>query len=244
MDFTNGKTLLELCQKDKLAISEEMLLRETEISGKSRAEITERMAYSYSVMKDAARRAIGGGIRSMGGLIGGESHLLSEYGNKGRTVSGSITARAAAYAIGVLEVNASMGLIVAAPTAGSSGVIPGTFLAVQEEYGSDMPTNRDVQYDKYGYLGTPFLLVGSAVLDDYYNWYYDGMDSIYFCMSVTPEGGSYSDEWYIYASRSHYEELFDDLKEGGISGIVMICRTSSPDTGSNNMAELADYFII
>ena len=116
--------------------------------------------------------------------------------------------------------------------------------AVQEEYGSDMPTNRDVQYDKYGYLGTPFLLVGSAVLDDYYNWYYDGMDSIYFCMSVTPEGGSYSDEWYIYASRSHYEELFDDLKEGGISGIVMICRTSSPDTGSNNMAELADYFII
>ena len=53
MDFTNGKTLLELCQKDKLAISEEMLLRETEISGKSRAEITERMAYSYSVMKDA-----------------------------------------------------------------------------------------------------------------------------------------------------------------------------------------------
>ena len=36
--------------------------------------------------------------------------------------------------MGVLEVNASMGLIVAAPTAGSSGVIPGVFCALQEEY--------------------------------------------------------------------------------------------------------------
>ena len=40
-----------------------------------------------------------------------------------------------AYAVGVLEVNASMGLIVAAPTAGSSGVIPGTLCALQEQYG-------------------------------------------------------------------------------------------------------------
>ena len=36
--------------------------------------------------------------------------------------------------MGVLEVNTSMGLIVAAPTAGSSGVIPGVFTAIQEEY--------------------------------------------------------------------------------------------------------------
>lgn len=164
MDFTNGKTLLELCQKDKLAISEEMLLRETEISGKSRTEIIEKMAYSYSVMKDAARRAIGGGIRSMGGLIGGESHLLSEYGNKGRTVSGSITARAAAYAIGVLEVNASMGLIVAAPTAGSSGVIPGTFLAVQEEYGflDEQMTSALFNAGAVGYLITRNATVAGA----------------------------------------------------------------------------------
>ena len=44
--------------------------------------------------------------------------------------------RAVAYAMGVLEVNGSMGLIVAAPTAGSSGVVPGVFLALQKEHGS------------------------------------------------------------------------------------------------------------
>ncbi len=42
--------------------------------------------------------------------------------------------RAITYAMAVLEVNASMGLIVAAPTAGSSGVVPGLLLALQEEY--------------------------------------------------------------------------------------------------------------
>ena len=42
--------------------------------------------------------------------------------------------RAITYAMAVLEVNASMGVIVAAPTAGSSGVVPGVLLALQEEY--------------------------------------------------------------------------------------------------------------
>lgn len=38
------------------------------------------------------------------------------------------------YAMAVLETNASMGLIVAAPTAGSSGIVPGVLLALEEEF--------------------------------------------------------------------------------------------------------------
>lgn len=164
MDFSSGETLLALCKKDKLPISEEMLIREIEISEKDRESVVKRMEDSYSVMKDAAKRALAGGIHSMGGLIGGESHLLSEYNNKGKTVSGKITARAAAYAIGVLEVNASMGLIVAAPTAGSSGVIPGTFLAVQEEYGfSDSQMTKALfNAGAVGYLITRNATVAGA----------------------------------------------------------------------------------
>ena len=48
---------------------------------------------------------------------------------------GNTLSKAIAYAMAVLEVNASMGLIVAAPTAGSSGVIPGAVLAVCQGYG-------------------------------------------------------------------------------------------------------------
>ena len=53
----------------------------------------------------------------------------------GKNICGSVISKAISYAVGVLEVNASMGLIVAAPTAGSSGVMPGTMCALQEEFG-------------------------------------------------------------------------------------------------------------
>lgn len=69
----------------------------------------------------------------MGGIIGGESSRLHKLAENGKSIFPGIMNRAAAYSMGVLEVNASMGLIVAAPTAGSSGVVPGVFLAYQEE---------------------------------------------------------------------------------------------------------------
>ncbi|MDR0390017.1 MAG: L-serine ammonia-lyase, iron-sulfur-dependent, subunit alpha, partial [Spirochaetaceae bacterium] len=54
-----------------------------------------------------------------------------------RPVCGTLMSRAACFAMAIMEVNASMGLIVAAPTAGSSGVLPGALLAVEEEFGFD-----------------------------------------------------------------------------------------------------------
>ena len=54
-----------------------------------------------------------------------------------KSICGVPTSKAIMYAMGVLEVNASMGLVVAAPTGGSSGVIPGVFAAVSEEFGFD-----------------------------------------------------------------------------------------------------------
>ncbi len=135
MDFTSGIALLELCKHSCGAISEQMLLRETEISGVSREQVWDRMFYTYQVMKDAVQQSLSGDIKPIGGLIGKEAELMFRHAKSGRCASGGISAKASAYAMGVLEVNASMGLIVAAPTAGSAGVIPGTFLAVQEEYG-------------------------------------------------------------------------------------------------------------
>lgn len=70
----------------------------------------------------------------MGGLIGGEAQHLNIHAQKGKAICGSLLQKAITYAMAVLEVNASMGLIVAAPTAGSSGVVPGLLLALQEEY--------------------------------------------------------------------------------------------------------------
>lgn len=93
----------------------------------------DRMTEVYRIMKDSAKQAAEKPMKTMGGIIGGESRRLLQLAESGKSLFPGIMARAAAYSMGVLEVNASMGLIVAAPTAGSSGVVPGVFLAYQEE---------------------------------------------------------------------------------------------------------------
>lgn len=85
------------------------------------------------------------------------------------------------------------------------------------------------------------MLKGTAKLDDYYNWGYKNLSPLYFCMFVEPTGGSYSDSWYIYASRSEFSELYDDLITGSISNISLVCECMFYETGSNNMATLVDY---
>ena len=134
MDFKKAAELLSLCKEYNKPISQIMMDRECEMTEKPLDEIRSRMAVSLQIMKDAAKEAINQPSQSMGGLIGGESRKLSDLQSSEKNIAGNLISKAIAYSMGVLEVNASMGLIVAAPTAGSSGVIPGVLLALQEEY--------------------------------------------------------------------------------------------------------------
>lgn len=133
-DFRDGAGLLALCEAEQIPISEAMLRRETGRLGHARETVLGEMNRSREIMRDSAHRALTERLRTMGGLIGGEAKsILDSLGTK--SACGALMGRAVAYAMGVLEVNSSMGLIVAAPTAGSSGVLPGALFAVQEEYG-------------------------------------------------------------------------------------------------------------
>lgn len=134
MDFKKAAELLSLCKEYDKPISQIMMDRECEMTEKPLDEIRSRMAVSLQIMKDATKEAINQPSQSMGGLIGGESRKLSDLQSSGKNIAGNLISKTIAYSMGVLEVNASMGLIVAAPTAGSSGVIPGVLLALQEEY--------------------------------------------------------------------------------------------------------------
>lgn len=135
MNFVNGAQLLEYCEKENKKISEAMFERETTYLEADGDKTRARMAKAYSIMKAAVKKPMNEDIVSMGGMIGGESKKLHSLRNEGKNICGSVVSKAIAYAVGVLEVNASMGLIVAAPTAGSSGVIPGVLCTLQEEYG-------------------------------------------------------------------------------------------------------------
>lgn len=109
---------------------------------------------------------------------------------------------------------------------------------------TDLPTSKEVQYDKYGHIFKKFTISGTAELDDYYNWEYRNYKYGYFCIRITPVGANYySDAWYVYAKRSDYQELYDALLSGNCDNITLVCSLIFVDTGSDNMATLEDYFI-
>lgn len=165
MEFKSGKELLALCAQEGCAISQVMRRREC-LLGEMRAdEVERRMARVLEIMRESTLRPLQSPQRSMGGLIGGEAERLAAHAAAGQAICGSVLHRAVTYAMAVLEVNASMGLIVAAPTAGSSGVVPALLLALQEEYGLSDAQVLDGLFNAgaVGYLAMRNATVAGAV---------------------------------------------------------------------------------
>ena len=165
MDFKNAKELLALCQEKKLPISEVMRQREI-LLGETTAEIVDqRMDGVLEIMKDAAFSPIKDPVISMGGLIGGEARRLCEFHDLGKSLCGNVLGKGITYAMATLETNASMGLIVASPTAGSAGIVPGMMLALQEVYGFSDKKIRQALFNAgaIGYLAMRNATVAGAV---------------------------------------------------------------------------------
>ena len=165
MDFKNAKELLALCQEKKLPISEVMRQREI-LLGETTAEIVDqRMDRVLEIMKDAAFSPIKDPVISMGGLIGGEARKLCEFHDLGKSLCGNVLGKGITYAMATLETNASMGLIVASPTAGSAGIVPGLMLALQEVYGFSDEKIRQALFNAgaIGYLAMRNATVAGAV---------------------------------------------------------------------------------
>ncbi|SCX76619.1 L-serine dehydratase [Blautia sp. SF-50] len=165
MNFKNAKELLALCQEKKLPISEVMRQREI-LLGETTAEIVDqRMDRVLEIMKDAAFSPIKDPVISMGGLIGGEARKLCEFHDLGKSLCGNVLGKGITYAMATLETNASMGLIVASPTAGSAGIVPGMMLALQEVYGFSDKKIRQALFNAgaIGYLAMRNATVAGAV---------------------------------------------------------------------------------
>ncbi|AHM56473.1 L-serine dehydratase, alpha chain [Peptoclostridium acidaminophilum DSM 3953] len=135
MNFKSGRELLEKCTENGIGIAEACIVREMELYGRSREEIIADMDKSYRIMRKAVERGVTEDLVSMGGLIGGEAKKLKTRRESTAPVCGSIVSKAMGAAMGVMEVNASMGLIVAAPTAGSCGILPGALITAADEFG-------------------------------------------------------------------------------------------------------------
>ena len=166
LDFGNGAALLAYCEEHGATLSEAFLAREAALAA-SLGYADGAAAYlreALAVMRCAARRPIDEALPSMGGLIGGEARKLADLHERGGELCDDQLSCAIAYAMAVLETNASMGRIVAAPTAGSAGVLPGVLLALQRTrgYGDDDLAHGLAAAAAIGYLITRNATVSGA----------------------------------------------------------------------------------
>ncbi|MBP2634973.1 MAG: sdhA 1 [Firmicutes bacterium] len=102
---------------------------------RSSEDVIAKMEAMLAVMEQSIADGLKG-LRSKGGLVGGDGQRLQQclMGSK-QNLLGNFAGKAVTYALAVGEANAAMGRIVAAPTAGSSGVLPAVLFTLKEEYG-------------------------------------------------------------------------------------------------------------
>ena len=102
----------------------------------SKEELLAKMERMLVVIKESIDFGLTG-VRSHSGLTGGDAKRLQEASEEKQfsNILGDKAKDAMVYAMAVAEANAAMGRIVAAPTAGASGVLPGVFFALKKHYG-------------------------------------------------------------------------------------------------------------
>ena len=134
MRFSSLAGIVELCEAESSTIAALMIREQIQESGATEAEIREQMTGYYRIMKEAVAKGLNENTTSRSGLTGLDAQRVDEYMRVETPLLGGEAAKALAYALAVSEVNASMGRIIATPTAGSCGIIPGVFVSCQERF--------------------------------------------------------------------------------------------------------------
>ncbi len=133
--FNKAEDLFIYCIENNLKISEAVLRKEVEDSGKDESYYINRFRESYEVMKSSSTRGIENQVITMSGITGGNGKKVNDYRKSGKSISDDFVLEAMARALSTLEVNGAMGKIVAAPTAGASGILPAALVTFQSKKG-------------------------------------------------------------------------------------------------------------
>ncbi|MBP3569438.1 MAG: L-serine ammonia-lyase, iron-sulfur-dependent, subunit alpha [Lachnospiraceae bacterium] len=130
--YHNLKELLQQAKDHEVLLSEIVLQNEIEQFDMTEETIYQKLEERYEVMKRAAARALGEKLETAGNLISGIAMQHNEYIRAGETLCGTFMNTAMAMALSGSEVNASMGRICAAPTAGACGIVPAVLFSIEQ----------------------------------------------------------------------------------------------------------------
>ncbi len=131
IQFNTVAELVKLAEEKELPIHDIVVAREMHDTQRPKQAILTEMQRNWEVMQASIERGIENEERSVSGLTGGDAEKIYEHREGGYL--GAAALSAAAYAVGVSEVNAVMGRIVACPTAGSCGIVPAALYAAREQ---------------------------------------------------------------------------------------------------------------
>jgi L-serine dehydratase len=141
LEYHSAAALVRAAEEQGRSISELVLEDQAERLGQSPEELFAAMRGTLQVMRGSAEAGAAENLRSRSGLSGGDGFKMRAWAEGrggsgdpggGKPLSGDFCARAMARAIAIAECNASMGRIVAAPTAGSCGILPAAILTLEE----------------------------------------------------------------------------------------------------------------
>lgn len=138
LKYESIQELVSAAENGGMKISELVLQDQAESMETEPEELFKTMQDSFEVMKKAVETGQKSDQRSMSGLTGGEGYAMKAYSETADGgLCGTFMTRAIARALAVAGCNASMGRIVAAPTAGSCGILPGCLVSLYEDRGFD-----------------------------------------------------------------------------------------------------------
>lgn len=129
------KDMLRIVKEQDLTLYELVLENEVRLMETSREAVLKELENRYEVMRESASRALYKEGETVGNLIKGAAKEHYRYTTQGNTVCGSLINEVMARALSCSEVNASMGRICAAPTAGACGIIPAVLITLEERRG-------------------------------------------------------------------------------------------------------------
>lgn len=148
ISFNSIAELVELAQKANCPISQIVIQWEMENNFVAEEKQRAMMLKNWQVMEESLKRGLMNYEKSVSGLTGGDAVKLYAYRQHGYT--GEAVLSAAASAVGVSEVNAVMGRIVACPTAGSCGIVPAAIYAAAEKNGNNIDEIVDALFTASG----------------------------------------------------------------------------------------------
>ena len=126
--------IVRLADRESISFSEVVLRSEIESTGSTKEEVLAEIRRRIQIFKESVRDGIADTRKSKSGMSGGQAKQLDE---RQPLFLSDLAYRALRYAISVNEANAKMFRIVACPTAGACGILPGVMQAVGEVYECD-----------------------------------------------------------------------------------------------------------